>query len=66
MSNFGRGGTDCLLYPDEPPRPGLTTSFEDWCERQGVHPEDPEAWERFERASTTPPPPSPGPGRGRA
>ena len=47
MSSFGRGGTDCHLYPDEPPHPGLTTSFEYWCERHGIHPEEPEAWERF-------------------
>ena len=66
MGFFSSGGTECLLDPGEPLRPGLSTSFEDWCERQGIHPEEPEAWDRFERACTLTTPPAPGAGRGAA
>jgi hypothetical protein len=34
----------------------VTTPFEDWCDREGVHPEASDAWDRFERACATTPP----------
>ena len=66
MSFFSRSGVDCHLFASESADPPLTTPFEDWCEREGVHPEAPGAWEFFERTVLETPPPAPSAGLGAA
>jgi len=65
MGFFDDGGCECLLVHPGEPNCRFSTPFEDWCERLGLHPDEPGAWERFEGAFRTPPP-APGAGRGAA
>lgn len=66
MSFFSRNRIDCHLSASQSLEPTLTTAFEDWCDREGLHPEAPGAWEHFERTVLTTPPPDPDANRGAA